>query len=359
MIKSETFKPFLLAEAKVHPSMQPRDAVKLCFQSAFGAEHLIADEAAARRYLENEFAETPADASVPLFSRIAENCARVNLAAWKAQNIPLSWLENLFLASAQENAAKSDEEKHASFAEAIFSARELAREGALPFPCDAFDVFWAQEFAEDIHAVHHSDVYRVKEKPAYRIVSGTYVRLLTLFAPLAHLAAAPFPACAAIDGRCASGKSTVGAQLAAITGAGLVHMDDFFPRMETRDPRRLAEPGGNIDYTRFCIEVLPHLRSRRAFSYPTFDCDVMAVRGVREVAGGNLRIVEGSYSHHPYFDGYAALRIFSDIDPEAQMARILIRNGEKSAEMFRTRWIPMEEKYFGAFSIREKADIRI
>ena len=39
------------------------------------------------------------------------------------------------------------------------------------------------------------------------------------------------------------------------------------------------------------------------------------------------------------------------------MARILKRNGEQMAEMFRTRWIPMEENYFAAFSIKEKADI--
>ena len=136
-------------------------------------------------------------------------------------------------------------------------------------------------------------------------------------------------------------------------------MDDFFPRMEIRDERRLAEPGGNIDYTRFTLEVLPRLRSRKPFSYETFDCDVMAIRGTRTVAGGNLRIVEGSYSHHPYFDGYADLRIFSDIDPDEQMRRILVRNGEEKAEMFRMRWIPMEERYFDAFGIREKADIRI
>ena len=33
------------------------------------------------------------------------------------------------------------------------------------------------------------------------------------------------------------------------------------------------------------------------------------------------------------------------------------RIGDKMAEMFRTRWIPMEENYFRHFSIRDKADI--
>ena len=355
----EFFLSCFAAQAAAHASMQTRDALKMSFQAAFGAEHLIADEASARAWLENEYAETPEDGAAPLFELLSPDCARVNLAAWKAQNIPLSWLGNLFLLSARENAKQDKADRDAAFAAALDAVRALSREGALSFSAQDFDAFVGEEYARGMHAVHHSEAYRAAEKPAYRIVSGTYVRLLPLFTALARLASQPFPVCAAIDGRCASGKSTIGAQLAAITGAGLVHMDDFFPRMETRDPRRLAEPGGNIDYTRFCIEVLPRLRRAKPFSYPTFDCDVMAIRGERAVAGGTLRIVEGSYSHHPYFDGYAALRIFSDIDPDEQMRRILVRNGEEKAVVFRTRWIPMEEKYFDAFGIREKADLVI
>ena len=353
------FTACIAAQAAAHPVMKPRDALKMSFQAAFGAEHLIADEAAARAYLEREFTETPESESAPLYESIAPDCARVNLAAWKAADIPLAWLEELFLLSARENAKRAQKDREDAFSAALGAVRALAQEGKFSFSAQEFDDFIKEEYTSGVHAVHHSEAYRASELPAYRIVSGAYVRLLPLFAPLARLSRQPFPVCAAIDGRCASGKSTIGAQLALITGAGLVHMDDFFPRMETRDPRRLAEPGGNIDYTRFCIEVLPRLRSAKPFSYATFDCDVMAIRGERAVAGGKLRIVEGSYSHHPYFDGYAALRIFSDIDPDEQMRRILVRNGEEKAEMFRTRWIPMEETYFNAFHIREKADIVI
>ena len=35
------------------------------------------------------------------------------------------------------------------------------------------------------------------------------------------------------------------------------------------------------------------------------------------------------------------------------------RNGEMLAKMFAEKWIPMEEKYFDAFSIKERADIVI
>ena len=47
------FNKYVLEQIERHPSMQPQDLVKLCFQAAFGAEHLLADHKAAREYLEN------------------------------------------------------------------------------------------------------------------------------------------------------------------------------------------------------------------------------------------------------------------------------------------------------------------
>lgn len=79
----------------------------------------------------------------------------------------------------------------------------------------------------------------------------------------------------AIDGRAASGKTTLAAALAAETGGAVVHMDDFFLPAELRTPQRLAAPGGNVHAERFAEEVLPFLRQGRPFCYRRFDCRVM------------------------------------------------------------------------------------
>ena len=42
---------FLREQAALHPCMQPRDALKMCYQAAFGAEHLLRDPGAAAAYL--------------------------------------------------------------------------------------------------------------------------------------------------------------------------------------------------------------------------------------------------------------------------------------------------------------------
>ena len=85
----------------------------------------------------------------------------------------------------------------------------------------------------------------------------------------------------------------------------------------------------------------------------------MELDGEREIPQGAWRIVEGSYSHHPKFGSYADLRVFCTVSPEEQMRRILLRNGERWAERFKNEWIPMEEKYFDAFGIREGAEVLI
>ena len=46
-----------------------------------------------------------------------------------------------------------------------------------------------------------------------------------------------------------------------------------------------------------------------------------------------------------------------DITEDEQRARILKRNGERMLAMFVSRWIPMEHRYFEAYSIFEHADL--
>ena len=162
----------------------------------------------------------------------------------------------------------------------------------------------------------------------------------------------------AIDGGAASGKTTLAKILSEKYHAPTIHMDDFFLRPEQRTPERFAEPGGNLDRERFSEEVIANIRKQEAFSYQIFDCSKMALGDHREIPKSPLIIIEGSYSHHPAFSNAFDLRVFLSVSEEERRKRILIRNGERS-EMFFTRWIPLENRYFEAFSIREKADILI
>jgi uridine kinase len=163
----------------------------------------------------------------------------------------------------------------------------------------------------------------------------------------------------AVDGRAASGKTTLAELLSSVLNAETIHMDDFFLPLELRTQGRLLEAGGNIHYERFCEEVLPNIAAKEPFSYGVFDCSRMEMCGKKTVGAGKWRIVEGSYSHHPKFGDYADLRVFCSVESEEQMKRIVSRNGERMAMRFKEEWIPMEEKYFSGYSISESADIEM
>lgn len=162
----------------------------------------------------------------------------------------------------------------------------------------------------------------------------------------------------AIEGRCASGKSTLAKQLQESCGWPVVHMDDFFLRPEQRTPERYAQPGGNVDYERFSAEVLaPWSRGERV-CYRPFDCHTMTLSDPVDLPDAPVLLVEGSYSCHPALREFYDLKVFLTLSPELQMERIIARNGEEHAEVFRQRWIPLEEAYFAACDVEDCCDIR-
>lgn len=164
------------------------------------------------------------------------------------------------------------------------------------------------------------------------------------------------PCIVAIDGRCGSGKTTLGTLLACDLHADLLHMDDFFLQEYQRTPARYAAPGENVDHERV-EEVLKQWRLHNPFSYQKFDCTQMALGETVSLVPGNILVVEGSYCMHPQLRKYYDFCVFVTIDPSAQKKRLLQREGKEKLAVFEARWIPLEEKYFAAFEPEKQADL--
>ncbi len=160
----------------------------------------------------------------------------------------------------------------------------------------------------------------------------------------------------AVDGRSASGKTTLAARLAEALDCNVFHMDDFFLRPEQRTPKRLATPGENVDHERFCAEVMAPLLEGKEFSYRPFSCKTQTLGEPVKVTPRRINIVEGAYCCHPSLYDHYDLRVFLDIARETQLERIKKRNPD-TAEVFLTRWIPMEEAYFAAYDIKARCDM--
>lgn len=160
------FRDHLMRQAERHPAIQPQDALKLCFQAAFGPEHLLTDEPKAKaRLLEELQAVTPAPG--PLWEQISYRYARVNLAPFRHMDLPPESLWQAFSKSAR---APKDAGTNSLYEAYLDIVGEAARLDALPFLAADWQKALAEYLARGGGPIGHSPGYRRAEQPHYRVV---------------------------------------------------------------------------------------------------------------------------------------------------------------------------------------------
>lgn len=160
----------------------------------------------------------------------------------------------------------------------------------------------------------------------------------------------------AIDGRCASGKTTISKELENLIQCNVIHMDHFFLRPEQRTKDRLNTAGENVDHERFLEEVLKPLKNGEEVSFRPFNCKTMSLDKEIKLDDKAINIIEGSYSCHKNLFDYYDLHIFLDVSPNEQMKRIILRDGLEKAGIYESKWIPLEEKYFDTYKVSQKCE---
>ena len=340
------FKTCLAEELRAHPEMGDDDVLERCFQAAYGGGYITGLSNSPEKRFRFEY-DSARICGELLFEVVSPDFMRVNLGAWKERKLPPEWLFEMFSASA----VRFDDGD--AFLARYLEDAERTLEGEMR---ERFRQ--RKKFVKGKGQVIMKDALRVGLPLSYyRLVSTRFLHALPVLMRASALPDNGRVRIIAIDGRAASGKTTLARQLARVLGAEVIHMDDFFLPVELRTDERYREPGGNVHYERFAEEVLPFLRDPRGFSYRAFDCSTMKYGKAVEVKPSAWRIVEGAYSLHPKFGDYADLKVFYDIAPEEQMRRITLRNGEARAQVFRRRWIPLEESYIRSFDIPRRADL--
>lgn len=333
--------------------MEPRDAVKLIYQNEFGGGHLIADPAQSLDRLRLEYGAVPHDPDVPLAEDIGGGMVRVMLAGLDPEEYPLEELNRDFVRSAAACQGNMDR-----FLEKLDVLRELTRAETFGFSPRELEDYLGPYTASGCPPVSHSGAYRTAYRPAYRVVARS--RCLPLLVEEAQmLTARQDRVLIALDGRCASGKTTLAARLEERCRWSVVHMDHFFLRPEQRNPGRYAQPGGNVDHERFLEKMLLPLRRGERPVYRPFDCHTQALLAPIPFDPGPVVLVEGSYACHPALWESYDIHAFLTIAPERQMERVTAREGEDYARVFREKWIPLEENYFSACGVEGRCQYRL
>lgn len=350
------FQEILFAQYERYPEMTGQDFAKLIFQSEFGVGHFISSPAAAWKRLQDEYMacqrKPEPEVVPPLFEEIGGGYGRVNLLPLPGAGLSLSTIAQWFILSAQNpsSGAHNVESK-------LDLLLKLCRSGKIELPY--------LELAEYIHefretgypAQHHSEVYRERYQPAYRVVDWKFIQFHQVFSQIDSLLGSKQHVLVAIDGYSGAGKSSLAQLLGQVYDCTIFHMDDFFLPEEMKTCERLAEPGGNVHYERFHSEVMLNLAARRPFQYGVFDCGSQRITEERCVVPKRLNIVEGVYSLHPVLERFYDFKIVLQVDPTAQRERILARSGPALLTRFEKEWIPLENRYFTELGVLDKADL--
>lgn len=159
----EELEQILRSHSMRYPQMQPADAVKLIYQNEFGGGHLIRDEEAALRYLNQEYEAVEKDLTVPRCEEIGNGIVRVYLAALTPGE--LKWLGQEFIRSAKNH---QGELQH--FVKKLAVLRTLTEQGIFSFSSAQLVDYLAQYEKAGYPMVSHSEVYRKAYNPAYRII---------------------------------------------------------------------------------------------------------------------------------------------------------------------------------------------
>ena len=343
----------LIDHVKRYPLMEPCDAVKLIFQNEFGGEHLISEPNGSLAWLRAEWASTPYDPDVPTVEDIGNGMVRVSLAAMKFTDGDLRALNRDFFRSAQVHTGRRK-----TFLSKLDTLRDLAEEKTFSFTRQELETYLDRYIKTGCAPLSHSPAYREAYRPAYRVVKRSF-SLMALYRDLVQLLEGGERAVIAIEGRCAAGKSSTADWLSRRFDIPVVHMDHFFLRPEKRTRERLAKPGENVDHERFREEVLEPLAAGEAVSYRPWSCQTETLGAPIALTPSPVVLVEGSYSCHPALWDCYDRRVFFTVDPEEQLRRIEARDGPSQLQVFREKWIPLEERYFSAFQVEERCDYQL
>lgn len=337
--------------------MEIRDAVKLLYQSEFGGGHMIVNPDKSLKRLKDEYDEEKSrkqeEKAADAVEEIGNGICRLHLTAVE-EGLSLETLNQMFVKTADSRVGKISR-----FEKELEQLVSCCQSGELPFPVSEVKAYLKEYQRQGYPAVSHSEAYKAAYQPSYRVVAECYARYYPVLLRIDRLLreSEKKQICIAIDGKSGSGKSTLGRILQDMYSCSLFHMDEFFLRPEQRTPKRLAQPGGNVDYERFKEEIVEHLSDSEGLEYQVYDCSQQKLGRKVWVPYSRLNIIEGVYSQHPYLGEVYDLKFFYDIEEEKQIRRIRERNGEVMLKRFENQWIPMENRYFEEFNIKEKSII--
>lgn len=314
-----------------YPNMTTQDYTKLLYQSFFGPGHFIKDIDFVNEYYYKELQNIQDSFDKNLYEHIGNNFVRVNMSVYS------KYFDNNALIKSFFESSKLDLNQNILL--------DKFKKALTLIPNDGF--LDSYNFSN----VHHSLIYNNLYHPHYRVIKENFLSIDMKVLQLQNYINNNTGFIFALEGKCASGKTTLSNRLDNVT---IIDVDDFFLRKELKTKERLEEIGGNIDYDLY-EECLKKLKPNSTISYTIFDCKTQQYTS-KQIQIKDKVLVVGVYSYHPKVRKYIDNLLYLLVDENVQLERLKKRS---MFERFINEWVPLENRYFASFDFIGNADILI
>lgn len=145
-----------------YPDMQTADALKLLQQATTGSEHAVNDSTAAAAWMQREWDSMGEGPIEPVFDTLGGRFARVHLRSFKEAGGDPASLTAAFVATS-----------HTAPDTTLLGCALSAVAGVVPWDAASWRAEVERWRAAGFPAMHHSEAYAERYRPAYRVVGVT------------------------------------------------------------------------------------------------------------------------------------------------------------------------------------------
>lgn len=166
-VAQPSFDTIALSQCSRFPAMQARDLYKLVYHGAMGNEHLMTDTIGIFRYLQQELESVEASDDEPLVEPVRPDSqlVRLNLRPFKARGGDPKRLFAAMLSTSTQFRKSEDD-----FGKWWSDVEKLAAEKRVPVGLRELRELFTSMHEKHFPAVHHSEEYRDRYRPAYRVI---------------------------------------------------------------------------------------------------------------------------------------------------------------------------------------------
>lgn len=325
-------KAYIKYHKNKYHKMTTQDIVKLLYQNHFGPGHFIKDIDTIKNYYNHESNIINVNINNNLYEHIGNNFVRVNLYPYN------NYFNKEYLINAFYESSLFD------FNNCMF--KERFKNILLEIDNDGF----LNNYNYD--NVHHSLIFNNEYNPHYRVVNTKFLNIeMKTFQLQNYIDSFNEFTIFALEGKCASGKTTISNNLKNIT---IIDVDEFFLNNDLKTKERLNEIGGNIDYDLY-EQCLQKIKPNSTITYTIFDCSTQSY-STKTIDIKEKVLLVGVYSYHQKVRKYIDKLCYLIVNENEQLNRLKQR---KMFDRFINEWVPLENKYYNSFDFIGEANILI